>query len=105
MRNQVQLIAYADRLGGSLQGTRELLEGPLAGLFGGIHLLPFYHPIDGADAGFDPIDHCQVDSRLGSWDDIRAISRQTEILADVIVNHISSGSRSIGRDRVCRSRQ
>ena len=93
MKNQIQLIAYADRLGGSLQGTRELLEGPLAGLFGGIHLLPFFHPIDGADAGFDPIDHCQVDPRIGSWDDIRAISRQTEVLADVIVNHISSGSR------------
>lgn len=92
MRNQVQLIAYADRLGGSLAGIRELLAGPLAGLFGGVHLLPFFDPIDGADAGFDPTDHCQVDRQLGSWDDIRAISLQTEVLADVIVNHISSNS-------------
>jgi sucrose phosphorylase len=93
MKNQVQLVAYADRLGGSLKGTLELLDGPLADLFGGIHLLPFFDPIDGADAGFDPIDHCRVDPRIGSWDDIRAISRKAEVVADVIVNHISSGSR------------
>ncbi|MGH8965406.1 MAG: sucrose phosphorylase, partial [Actinomycetes bacterium] len=57
MRNQVQLIAYADRLGGSLPGLTRLLEGPLAGLFGGVHVLPFFDPYDGADAGFDPVDH------------------------------------------------
>jgi len=61
MRNQVQLIAYADRLGGSLPGLLDVLHGPLAGLFGGIHVLPFYRPYDGADAGFDPADHTAVD--------------------------------------------
>ena len=39
-----------------------LLQGPLAGVFGGVHLLPFFTPIDGADAGFDPVDHTQVDA-------------------------------------------
>lgn len=92
MRNQVQLICYADRLGGTLRGLRQLLQGPLAGLFGGVHLLPFFHPIDGADAGFDPIDHTQVDSRLGDWSDIRELARDAEVMADVIVNHISSRS-------------
>jgi sucrose phosphorylase len=92
MKNQVQLIAYADRLGGTLQGLRELLEGPLSGLFGGVHLLPFFHPIDGADAGFDPIDHTEVDRRLGSWTDVQAIARQADVMADVIVNHVSSRS-------------
>ena len=42
MKNRVQLIAYANRLGGTLAGLRELLGGPLSGLFGGIHLLPFF---------------------------------------------------------------
>ena len=75
MRNQVQLIAYVDRLsGGGFRALQELLDGPFAGLFGGAHLLPFYWPIDGADAGFDPIDHTQPDSRLGSWDDVRALA-------------------------------
>src|SRR5216117_4037 len=93
MRNQTQLIAYIDRLGGG--GLRELtalLKGPLADLFGGVHLLPFFHPIDGADAGFDPIDHTEVDQRLGSWEDVRSIAREVDVVADVIVNHISSHS-------------
>lgn len=92
MKNQVQLICYADRLGGTLRGLRQLLSGPLAGLFGGVHVLPFFHPIDGSDAGFDPIDHTEVDDRLGDWNDIRALAGETDVMADVIVNHISSRS-------------
>ena len=93
MKNQVQLITYVDRFGGG--GVRELqalLNGPLAGVFGGVHLLPFFHPIDGADAGFDPIDHTRVDPRLGDWGDIQALAGQLEVMADVIVNHMSSDS-------------
>jgi sucrose phosphorylase len=48
--------------------------------------------MDGADAGFDPINHTQVDPRLGGWDDIRALSRHVAVMADVIVNHMSSDS-------------
>jgi sucrose phosphorylase len=92
MKNQVQLIAYADRLGGTLRGLHELLRGPLTGLFGGVHLLPFFHPSDGSDAGFDPIDHTEVDRRLGSWSDLSAIGSDVDVMADVIVNHISSRS-------------
>lgn len=92
MRNAVQLICYADRLGGTLHGLRELLAGPLAGLFGGVHVLPFFHPVDGADAGFDPIDHTEVDPRLGSWKDVRDLAAHVEVMADVIVNHVSSRS-------------
>ena len=58
----------------------------------GFHVLPFFHPIDGADAGFDPIDHTQVDPRLGTWDDVAALAARTEVMADVIVNHVSSRS-------------
>lgn len=90
MKNQVQLIAYVDRFSdGGLREFDQLLDGPFAGLFGGVHLLPFYQPIDGADAGFDPIDHTKVDPRLGSWDDVRSLSSRVEIMADLIVNHIS----------------
>jgi len=92
MKNAVQLICYADRLGGTLQGLRELLAGPLDGLFGGVHVLPFFHPIDGADAGFDPIDHTAVDPRLGSWKDVRELAADVDVMADVIVNHVSSRS-------------
>jgi sucrose phosphorylase len=93
MKNQVQLITYVDRLAGTLQSLQELLlRGPLRGLFGATHLLPFFHPIDGADAGFDPIDHTCVDPRLGTWKDVRELSGGIDIMADVIVNHISRHS-------------
>jgi sucrose phosphorylase len=92
VRDQVQLITYVDRLAGDLAGLRELLQGPLKGLFGGVHALPFYDPIDGADAGFDPIDHTAVDPRLGSWADVEAIGADTPLMADLIVNHVSSDS-------------
>jgi sucrose phosphorylase len=94
MTNAPQLIAYADRLpGGTLRDLeRLLLEGPFAGAFGGVHVLPFFHPIDGADAGFDPIDHTQVDARLGTWQDVAALAARTDVMADVIVNHVSRHS-------------
>lgn len=90
MRNQAQLITYVDRLtGGTFSDLQRLLAGPLAGAFGGVHVLPFFHPIDGADAGFDPIDHTQVDSRLGTWADVASLASSVELMADVIVNHVS----------------
>ena len=93
MKNQAQLIAYVDRFsGGRLPDLQLLLAGPLEGVFGGVHLLPFFYPIDGSDAGFDPIDHTQVDPRLGDWADVHALGAQTELMADVIVNHMSSRS-------------
>jgi sucrose phosphorylase len=93
VKNQPQLIAYVDRLsGGGFREFQNLLQSSLEGAFGGVHLLPFFHPIDGADAGFDPIDHTQVDARLGTWDDVRALGEHVEIMADLIVNHISSRS-------------
>jgi sucrose phosphorylase len=93
MKNLVQLITYVDRLGGgTLRDLQGLLEGPLRGVFGGVHLLPFFDPIDGADAGFDPSDHTQVDARLGTWQDIKRLTASVDVMADVIVNHISANS-------------
>ena len=93
INNKVQLITYADRITG--QGIDELsnlLNGPLNNVFAGVHLLPFYNPIDGSDAGFDPIDHSEVDSRLGSWEDIKVLGANYDLMADLIVNHVSAQS-------------
>ena len=91
--NQIQLITYVDRLsGGKITDLHDLLTGPLAGLFDGVHLLPFYPPIDGEDAGFDPNDHTAVDSRLGNWQDIEQLAHDYPIMADMIVNHMSAQS-------------
>ena len=93
MRNCVHLLAYANRLGGNgLEDLQRVLDGPLKDIFGGVHILPFFYPVDGTDAGFDPIDHSTVDPQLGTWNNISALSSRLEITADLIVNHISSKS-------------
>lgn len=93
MKNQVQLITYVDRLAaGGFRELAALLDGPLQGLFGAVHVLPFFDPIDGADAGFDPVDHTRVDPRLGDWNAVKALGEHCELAADLIVNHVSRQS-------------
>lgn len=93
MRNGVQLITYADRLAPGLAALRQLLASdPWSRAFTGVHILPFFTPYDGADAGFDPVDHTRVDPRLGTWDDVAGIAREFDLMVDVIVNHVSAES-------------
>ncbi|PKA97553.1 sucrose phosphorylase [Flavobacteriaceae bacterium MAR_2009_75] len=93
MQNKVQLITYVDRFGcKNISELNDLFQTKFKGLFGGVHILPFFNPIDGEDAGFDPIDHTQIDPRIGDWDDLRQLSEKTDIMADLIVNHISAKS-------------
>ncbi len=93
MDNKVQLICYVDRLaGGGFKDLTKLLQERFDGVFGAVHVLPFYYPINGADAGFDPIDHAQVDPRLGNWEDVTKLGEQVSIVADLIVNHMSADS-------------
>ena len=93
MKNKVQLITYVDRIGcTSLAELKDLCANELKGLFGAVHILPFFYPIDGEDAGFDPINHEQIDPRLGDWVDLKSLSEEVDIMADLIVNHMSAQS-------------
>ena len=92
IRNGVQLIVYADRFGGTIPGSAQVIDAHFGDAVTGVHYLPFYIPYDGADAGFDPIDHSRPDPRLGTWDDLKAAGRTRDLCADVIVNHMSSQS-------------
>jgi sucrose phosphorylase len=92
MPEPVHLITYPNRLSPDLPGLRELLDGPLHGVFGGIHVLPFFAFVDGADAGFDPTDHREVDPRVGNWDDVTRLGERAEVCCDLIANHVSVNS-------------
>ncbi|GAA3670493.1 sucrose phosphorylase [Microbacterium marinilacus] len=92
MRDGVQLIAYADRLGGTIPAVADVVRRRFGDAVTGIHLLPFFTPHDGADAGFDPVDHTTPDPRLGTWQDVRDVAATHDLVVDVIVNHVSSES-------------
>jgi sucrose phosphorylase len=90
LRLAPQLLTYPDSLGGDLASIRALLHGPLAGLFGGIHVLPPF-PSSG-DRGFAPVTYREIEPRFGSWDDVRGLAVGHDVLLDLMVNHISRQS-------------
>lgn len=94
MENKVQLITYADRFGKTdIAGLHTFLKEELADVIeGGVHLLPFFYPVDGADAGYDPYDNRIIDHRLGDWSQVAALSADFDVVADLIINHISDQS-------------
>jgi sucrose phosphorylase len=85
-----QLLTYPDSLGGDLPALVRLLDGPLDGLFRGVHVLPPF-PSSG-DRGFAPITYDEIDPRLGSWDDIGRLAERHDVVLDVMINHISRRS-------------
>ena len=85
-----QLLTYPDSLGGDLRALTNLLDGPLAGLFHGVHILPPF-PSSG-DRGFAPLTYDEIDARLGTWADIRRIGEGHDVLLDLMINHISRQS-------------
>lgn len=95
LKNQVQLITYPDSLGGNLAALARMLEMHVGDAIGGVHVLPFYP--SSADRGFCPLTHLEVDPAFGTWEDIRALAARYDLIADLIVNHISSDSLSISK--------
>jgi sucrose phosphorylase len=85
-----QLLTYPDSLGGDLRGLANLLDGPLDGLFRGVHILPPF-PSSG-DRGFAPVTYQNIDPRFGTWEDVKRIGARHDVLLDAMINHISRQS-------------
>lgn len=66
-------------------------ERYLAGVFTGIHILPFF-PFT-SDDGFAVTDYREVNSQLGDWADISRIAGHFRLMSDLVMNHCSSQSR------------
>lgn len=88
------LITYADSV------TEKESHSPIASLarfcdaylddvVSVIHILPFF-PSNGDD-GFAVSDHERVDKALGTWEDISSLSKNHQVMADLVLNH---GARS-----------
>jgi sucrose phosphorylase len=85
-----QLLTYPDSLGGDLRALAALLDGPLDGLFEGVHVLPPF-PSSG-DRGFAPLTYQEIDPQFGTWADIERIGQRHDVLLDLMVNHVSRAS-------------
>ena len=91
VKNKVQLITYADSLGGDLKTLDNVLTKYFPNKFkGGIHILPPF-PSSG-DRGFAPLTYLEIEPQFGTWDDIRKIGEKHDVLLDLMVNHISKNS-------------
>ena len=85
-----QLLTYPDSLGGDIGSIAMLLDGPLASLFRGVHVLPPF-PSSG-DRGFAPVTYREIDPRFGSWADIAHLGERHDVVLDLMINHISRQS-------------
>lgn len=91
LKNKVQLITYPNSMGRDLKELNSILGGILKGLFkGGVHILPPF-PSSG-DRGFAPITYFNIEREFGTWEDIKAIGSDHDVVIDLMVNHISRQS-------------
>lgn len=88
------VITYGDSLikdgEWPLHTLHTFLREELKGLISGVHILPFY-PWS-SDDGFSVINYVEVNPSLGEWQDITAISRDFDLMADLVINHCSARS-------------
>ncbi len=72
----------------SIKVFQSFFQKKLKNYFNTIHFLPFYP--SSSDSGFAVKDHYKVENKLGNWLDIKNISKKTDIMADVVINHSSA---------------
>ena len=73
-----------------LHTLHRFLNNYLDGVINTVHILPFF-PFS-SDDGFSVMDYLEVNPALGDWEDIEAISKQYKLMADLVINHMSSRS-------------
>ena len=85
------LISYGDNLKNKnevpLKALKNFFKKNLKTYFEILHVLPFYP--SSSDGGFSVTDHKNVNKDLGTWHDIRSLSKHASIMADLILNHSS----------------
>jgi sucrose phosphorylase len=88
------LITYGDSIIDPeeipLQTLYRFMTTHLREQFSGVHILPFF-PYS-SDDGFSVIDFKEVNPGLGNWDHIFRIGENFDLMADLVLNHISRQS-------------
>ncbi len=86
------LITYADGVCKNGESTlvtlRELLSKYFGSLSKVVHILPFLKST--SDGGFAVSSHKYLEEKFGSWEDLKSISNKHYLMADLVLNHVSS---------------
>jgi sucrose phosphorylase len=91
----ITLITYGDQVAEVDRPTLATLERFLARYqldqaFSIVHILPFC-PYS-SDDGFSVIDFRQIDARLGDWPQLQQLAQRTDLMYDLVLNHVSQHS-------------
>jgi len=88
------LITYPDSIHlpgeNPLRTLRRFLDKHVKDAVSGLHILPFFP--SSSDAGYAVIDYKKVEPSMGTWEDIKALSRKYRLMVDLVLNHVSSRS-------------
>jgi len=72
----------------SIKVFQSFFQKKLKNYFDTIHFLPFYP--SSSDSGFAVKDHYKVENKLGNWFDIKNVSKSSNVMADMVINHSSA---------------
>ena len=86
------LITYADSIYKNGEATLITLSELLSKHFGSlskvVHILPFLKST--SDGGFAVSSYDSLEEKFGGWDDLKSISKNHDLMADLVLNHVSS---------------
>ena len=86
------VICYGDSVyskkNKSIRVFQSFFQKKLKDYFNTIHFLPFYP--SSSDSGFAVKDHYKVENKLGNWSDIKNVSKSSDVMADMVINHSSA---------------
>ena len=86
------VICYGDSVyskkNKSIRVFQSFFQKKLKNYFNTIHFLPFYP--SSSDSGFAVKDHYKVENKLGNWSDIKNVSKSSDVMADMVINHSSA---------------
>ena len=86
------LITYGDSVFGnsepSLRTLDRILDKGFEYLSSVLHILPFLP--SSSDGGFAVSDYTAINPSLGNWNDLEELSKKHILMADLVINHVSS---------------
>jgi len=86
------LITYADTVQKkgekNLVTLNQILQDFLIDISKVVHILPFLSST--SDGGFAVSSHKSLDQKFGNWSDLKRISKNHLLMADLVLNHVSS---------------